>query len=197
MVFVVLLLVYCRQPMPSFHSLPKIDAHMHLRTVDTTAVHQAREDNMRLLTICVRSGSQQYINEQRRYAVAMYRQFPDIGNWVTTFSMEHFGEQGWADTTISRLKRDFAAGAVAVKVWKDIGMTFRNPDSSFIMIDDPRFEPVLDFIETSNKPLIAHIGEPKNCWLPLDSMTVNSDRGYFSRYLFHDNAEKWIPALKQ
>jgi hypothetical protein len=28
--------------------------------------------------------------------------------------------------------------------------------------------------------LVAHIGEPRNCWLPLDSMTVNNDRKYFA-----------------
>jgi len=26
---------------------------------------------------------------------------------------------------------------------------------------------------------VAHIGEPRNCWLPLEEMTVNNDRKYF------------------
>jgi predicted TIM-barrel fold metal-dependent hydrolase len=71
---------------------------------------------------------------------------------------------------------------VGVKVWKDIGMTFRDSLGNFIMIDDPRFDPVLKFIAKNNKTLIAHIGEPKNCWLPLDSMTVNNDRSYFKEH---------------
>jgi predicted TIM-barrel fold metal-dependent hydrolase len=28
-------------------------------------------------------------------------------------------------------------------------------------------------------PLIAHQGEPKNCWLPLNEMTTENDRSYF------------------
>ena len=28
---------------------------------------------------------------------------------------------------------------------------------------------------------MGHLGEPKNCWLPLEEMTVNNDRGYFRR----------------
>jgi predicted TIM-barrel fold metal-dependent hydrolase len=59
-------------------------------------------------------------------------------------------------------------------------MVLRDPDSSYVMIDDPRFDPVFDVIEAQNKTLIAHIGEPRNCWLPLDSMTVNNDRKYFA-----------------
>jgi len=29
---------------------------------------------------------------------------------------------------------------------------------------------------------VAHIGEPKNCWLPLEEMTVNNDRSYFKNH---------------
>ena len=50
------------------------------------------------------------------------------------------------------------------------------------MIDDPAFDPVLEFIASQEKTLVAHIGEPKNCWLPVDSMTVNNDKKYFKRH---------------
>jgi predicted TIM-barrel fold metal-dependent hydrolase len=48
------------------------------------------------------------------------------------------------------------------------------------MIDDPRFDPIFRFIAENDKTVIAHIGEPKNCWLPLEEMTVNNDRNYFA-----------------
>ncbi len=35
-------------------------------------------------------------------------------------------------------------------------------------------------MQQQNLTLVAHIGEPRNCWLPLDSMTVNNDRKYFA-----------------
>jgi predicted TIM-barrel fold metal-dependent hydrolase len=31
-------------------------------------------------------------------------------------------------------------------------------------------------------PLIAHQGEPHNCWLPLEQMTTDNDREYFGRH---------------
>ncbi|HSQ84607.1 MAG TPA: amidohydrolase family protein, partial [Desulfobacterales bacterium] len=31
------------------------------------------------------------------------------------------------------------------------------------------------------KPVVGHLGEPKNCWLPLDEMTTKNDSGYFAR----------------
>ena len=69
-----------------------------------------------------------------------------------------------------------------MKIWKDIGMTHKNEDSSFIMIDDKRFDPIWDYIESQNKTLVNHVGEPKNCWLPLSEMTVFGDSSYFAEH---------------
>ncbi len=172
----------CKTALPEFESFPKIDAHVHVRTTDPSFVEQAKSDHFQLLTITTRSANLSYIQEQLDFAMYQKEIFPETIYYTTTFSMENFDQEGWPDSVITGLKRDFDNGAIAVKVWKDIGMTFRDTDSSFIMIDDPRFDPVLDFIASEGKPLVAHIGEPKNCWLPLDSMTVNSDRGYFKNH---------------
>jgi len=44
----------------------------------------------------------------------------------------------------------------------------------------PPFKPVIDFIISKNLPITGHIGEPRNCWLPLNQMTVSSDSSYFA-----------------
>jgi hypothetical protein len=47
------------------------------------------------------------------------------------------------------------------------------------MIDDPRLDTVLNFIAQTGITLLSHQGEPKNCWLPIDQMTVEGDKRYF------------------
>lgn len=47
------------------------------------------------------------------------------------------------------------------------------------MVDDDHMDPIYDFMAQNNVLLIGHQGEPRNCWLPLDEMTVDSDRNYF------------------
>jgi len=179
---VCIIMVRCDYKLPDFASFPKIDAHVHIRTYDPSFVEQAITDHFQLLTIVTRSSRQSFIDEQFKYAAFQRNKFPSTVFFTTTFSMEKFGTPEWQDQTINQLKRDFASGAIAVKVWKDIGMTFRDFKGNFIMIDDPRFDPILDFIVSEGKSLVAHIGEPRNCWLPLDSMTVNSDREYFKNH---------------
>jgi predicted TIM-barrel fold metal-dependent hydrolase len=41
---------------------------------------------------------------------------------------------------------------------------------------------VFDYIEAQDIVLLGHQGEPYNCWLPLDTMTVNNDREYFKAH---------------
>lgn len=165
-----------------YEDLPKIDAHVHIGTDNPDFFQTAEVENFRFLSICVGSGSQERIDNQRAHAKKVKDMYPNALAYITTFSMEDFEQPGWKDRVISQLKADFDNGAVGVKVWKDIGMTFRDSLGNFIMIDDQRFDPVFKFIADNNKTLIAHIGEPRNCWLPLDSMTVNNDRNYFAEF---------------
>ncbi len=176
-----LVLAGCSQQ-PDFALFPKIDAHAHLETSDDSFVEVLTENNFLLLSLVTRSVSQTLIEEEFRYARDLYKEHPGSIAFATTFSMDGFGEPGWEVRTIEWLKENFDQGAIAVKVWKDIGMTFLDKDSSFIMIDDARFDPIWDFIKSQNKTLVNHVGEPLNCWLPLEEMTVRGDSSYFANH---------------
>jgi len=160
-------------------SMDKIDAHVHIRTTDPAFMEYAVSEGFQLLTINTRSNSQEYIDSQKEYAMKMQSLYPNEISWLATFSMENFEETGWADGVIRQLQENLDQGAVGFKIWKDIGMTFQDSLGRFVLLDDPLFEPVLKFMEASGLPLLTHIGEPLNCWLPLDSMTVNGDKSYF------------------
>jgi predicted TIM-barrel fold metal-dependent hydrolase len=162
-----------------YQEMIKIDAHVHIRTTDPAFMEYATSEGFKLLSINTRSNSQEYIDSQKEYAMKMKSLYPEEISWLATFSMENFEEAGWADGVIRQLQEDLDQGATGFKIWKDIGMTFRDSLGDFVLLDDPLFEPVLEFMETSGLPLLTHIGEPLNCWLPLDSMTVNGDKSYF------------------
>ncbi len=162
-----------------YQSMTKIDAHAHIRTEDPAIMEFAKEQGFKFITINTGSESQEHIDNQMRVAKLVKNSYPDRISYITTFPMENFEDPTWAEEVILQLQKDFDEGAVGVKAWKDIGMTFRDSLGNFIFIDDPRFDPVFDFIAGKGKTFIGHIGEPKNCWLPIDSMTVNNDKLYF------------------
>ncbi len=178
-----------------YQRLPKIDAHVHIRTADTAVMEYALSEGCQVLTINTRSNSQDYIDDQKEFAMDMKEAYPEDIEWLATFSMEGFEEPGWAERVVQKLQEDLDQGAVGFKIWKDIGMTFRDSIGRFVFLDDPLFEPILEFMEQSAQPLLTHIGEPLNCWLPIDSMTVSGDKSYFrNNPQYHAYLQTHIPS---
>lgn len=169
----------CTQ-VPEFNTFPKIDAHVHLETGDDSFVKIVEENNFKMISLVTRSAHQPEIDIEFEYARALRAKHPGVIGFATTFTMDGFGEPDWEEKTIDWLRKSFDEGAIALKLWKDIGMMFRTVDSSFILIDDPRFDPILDFVEVQGKTFVNHNGEPRNCWLPIHEMTVRGDSNYFA-----------------
>lgn len=168
--------------MADFSTVRKFDAHVHANDRGTALLEQARADNFGLLSINVDYPDFPSLQDQRAIAVAQARQDPGHFHWATTFSMKGYGSEGWAGQVNAALDRDVAEGARAVKVWKNIGMVERDAQGRAIMLDDPSLSPVAEHVRALDVPLIAHQGEPYNCWLPLDKMTTNNDREYFAKH---------------
>jgi len=176
------ILAGCATRRADFYQLNKIDTHVHLDTDKTVFVETARSHNVRLLTLNTDVPDYPPVAEQQRLALQMKSQFSGWVEYATSFTMEGWDGPGWTDRTLAYLDDSFARGAVAVKVWKNIGIEFKDKDGRFVMIDDPRFDRVFAHLERRGIPLVGHLGEPKNCWLPLEQMTVNNDRDYFRKH---------------
>ena len=162
-----------------FKTVKKIDTHMHLHTNSTVLSELAQEDNFRLLDVMVDVPDYPSLEDQEKFALHQVEAFPQQVNYLTAFSLTKWDSANWANETIAQLKTSFTNGALGIKIWKNIGMTYKGVDGKFIMIDNPRFDPVIQYIIQQNKTVMGHLGEPKNCWLPIEQMTVNNDKNYF------------------
>jgi len=160
-----------------FKSLEKFDSHVHLNTDETDYIKQAQEDNMRFLVIVDDRPFGVPMEEQQKIVVKQLKAFPDQIAYATTFSVDNFDSDDFAAKTIAYLENSFSNGAIAVKVWKNVGMDLKDKNGKFVMIDHAKFDPVLDYLAKKQIPLIGHLGEPKDCWKPLDSMTFH--QGYY------------------
>jgi len=165
-----------------YFKVPKIDAHVHISTTDASIQKYSLEENLKLITINVNSSRD--VNEQRDTAINLIKKFPETVYYLATFAFDTAVWNGadWEQKTIAELENNISGGAVGVKFWKNIGMTERDRAGNFIMISNSRFDKVISFIEQKGLPLTGHFGEPKNCWLPTDSMTVNNDKSYFENH---------------
>ena len=168
--------------MADFATMRKFDTHVHINVTAPTLIEQARADNFELMTINVDYPDFAKLPEQHAAAVAQVQADPARVHWATTFSMKGFGKKGWEEKVKASLAADKQQGAVAVKVWKNIGMVEKDAKGKLIMLDNPGLSPIGDEIAKLDLTLIGHLGEPHNCWLPLDQMTTDNDREYFQHH---------------
>ncbi len=163
-----------------FGKVAKIDAHFHYDTPDIRYLQFADSLNFSLISPNVDAGMP--INKQLEITTAIKRQYPNKFAFLGTFSVDSFNNADFGQQTIAQIKKCMAEGASGIKIWKNIGMVLMDTTDRFVMADDPAFNMIFDYLEKNNIPLLTHLGEPKNCWLPLNEMTVDNDRRYYERH---------------
>lgn len=187
-IFIIFLFLSCSgeneyYTIDDYSKVDKIDVHIHVSTDRDAFVEQAKKDNFRLLNIVVDvTKGFDYIKKQHGYRVVQKNSHPNDFEFATAFSIKEWDDPNWVDNTIGWLDKSFEEGAVGVKVWKNVGMVFRDKNGDLVMVDDPKLDAIFNYIEKRNKVLIGHLGEPLNCWLPIDQMIVNNDKEYFTEH---------------
>jgi predicted TIM-barrel fold metal-dependent hydrolase len=165
-----------------FAKVRKFDSHVHANTEDHIFLDIAKKDGFELLSINVDYPDFPTLERQASVAHKHLGEDPQRFHYLTAFSMKGFEKPTWTADNVRHIDEEMAHGAVGVKVWKNVGMVEKDAQGRLIMLDDPRFDGLMNHLEAERIPLVAHQAEPKNCWLPLDAMTTENDRSYFREH---------------
>ena len=157
---------------PDIKSIEKIDVHAHIFEDLPPLMAFMRANNIRAINVC-NNGTDGHLETMHRIGAEVVRKYPDVLWLTSTFDLLRRNEPTYAREVIAQLGRTFDQGAVAVKVWKEIGMEIKTPDGKFILPDDPLFDPIYAYIAQRGRPLHAHLAEPIEAWLPLDPKSVS------------------------
>jgi predicted TIM-barrel fold metal-dependent hydrolase len=160
-----------------FARFEPIDAHTHAFKSDAAFYAMIKRLRLHLLDICVADSHNLFraLGPEIASARAFIRGSDGHASLCTTFDPEGFVKPNFAAEAIRKLNENFDQGAVAVKIWKNIGMELKTPEGKYVLPDDPVFEPIFEDIAAHNKTLVAHIAEPTVCWRPLDPADPSSD----------------------
>lgn len=150
----------------AFATLDPIDTHVHAFKSDPEFTNLIARLRLHLLDICVPDTHGIYgdLPTELARAKKFINGNPGHAKLCVTFSPFEFQQKDFAQKTIQQLRQEFAGGAVAVKIWKNIGMELKFPDGRYVMPDDPVFEPIYQAIAAEDKTLVAHVAEPSSCW---------------------------------
>ena len=155
----------------------KIDFHAHYRYDREYLLPLLESWNMQALLVDVAKEDSAMNLRQWEALKTQYNKYPNQFYLCASFESSNIDDPSFAEKIIEKLEDDFANGARMVKVWKVHGMVTRDSSGHFIQIDDPRIQPVWDYLTKKNIPVLAHIGEPLQAWQPLQE--GNPHAGYY------------------
>ncbi len=163
--------------------MQKIDTHIHFVGDHPDAVRLLADLDIKMLNICVAHDNAVWRADEAEPYEKLARQNPDRFAWCASFDVPEADDfrkpADYAERVIAGLERDLTSGgALACKVWKNVGMEVRKPDGDFVFADDALFDPIWAYLARVGKPLLFHIGEPLACWQPLVEGTPHF--GYYT-----------------
>ena len=152
----------------AFAAVEPVDTHVHAFKSDPAFTELMARLRLHVLDICVADTQGIYgeLAAQLARAKAFVGASPGHARLCVTFNPFTFQKKDFARNTVQQLHQEFADGAVAVKIWKNIGMELKTPDGKYVMPDDSAFAPIYREIAAENKTLVAHVAEPSSCWEP-------------------------------
>ncbi len=175
--------------------MDRIDVHAHAAGDTEESAAFFSRLGVRLLNVSLATDRDGKWRQEPMVGSVTFREmagkWPDRFAWCTAFDLPRFDDPHYADRVIAELDRDFAAGAVAVKVWKNVGLVVRKAGGEYMLPDDPILDPILEHIERKGRTLFIHAGEPIDAWLPLDRASLHY--GYFSTHPAEHLHGKGVP----
>jgi predicted TIM-barrel fold metal-dependent hydrolase len=164
-------------------AIEPIDSHLHAYQ-DVPAVGDLFvRFNLRALNITLiddRDPFAKSMEPQWTDALAVRRRTKGRASVSTTIDPYDIEKPGFAARVNTRLDADFAAGAIAVKLYKVVGMELKRRDGKYVLPDDSALAPVFENIAAHHKTLVAHVAEPDSCWKAPDPKSP--DYSYYTQH---------------
>ncbi len=148
-----------------------IDAHVHIFRTAPEFQKMLEDEQLTLLNILVVDdtwGPRKELQPQIDAAWALVHGSGGHIRLCTTFDPFEFNAPGFPAQSIRQVNRDFHDGAIAVKIWKNVGMELKNSQGKYVLPDDPKLQPIFEDIARHDKTLLTHLAEPDLAWQALD-----------------------------
>jgi len=167
---------------PQRARFPVVDVHTHMR-YKLRQVPQQLDEFVRLMdhhqiAVCVSLDGQlgESFVEHRDFLWAKHRD-----RFVVFANVDWQGDgqtdepatwachrPGFAERTAQALAEAKEEGASGLKVFKSLGLQYRNPDGSLVEVDDPRWDPIWEACGKLGLPVLIHTADPVAFFEPVD-----------------------------
>ncbi|MES2222478.1 MAG: amidohydrolase family protein [Acidobacteriota bacterium] len=174
---------FTTQELPQFAALEPIDTHTHAFVDAPELYAMLKRLNLHTLDITLVDDFDPELKDlakERKDAWTVVHHSDGYIAMCSTFDPFKYKQPGFAANANRILNDDFSHGAVAVKIWKNVGMEIKDAKGNYIMPDNPVFEPIFKNIAAHDKTLVAHLADPNTIW---EAPNPNAaDYGYYMKH---------------
>jgi uncharacterized protein len=93
---------------------------------------------------------------------------PDRMVLFANVNFENVGP-GFGERAAKQLRADLDAGAVGLKIFKDLGLRIKKADGTRLKVDDPELGPIWEVCAEYKVPVLIHTAEPAPFFDPIDN----------------------------
>jgi predicted TIM-barrel fold metal-dependent hydrolase len=164
---------------------PVIDVHFHMDPSGDPRKIAETMDKLNLQMVVNLGNHDMFGNALQHYVTKWVKPYPTRFAVMANIDPATINDPDFASKAVARLKEDVKNGAIALKIYKDLGLVWRNPNGKLIPADDPRFDPVWEACADIGVPVLIHVNDTMPFFDPVDR--------YNERYLSLtvDNRSSW------
>ncbi len=147
---------------------PFIDVHSHQRNMDAQALDALIVDMNKLnegIMVNLSGGSGSNLNAKIE---SIKKNHPNRFVVFANVDFDGVGAKGWSEKAAAQLEIDIKAGAKGLKIYKSLGLRYKDSKGNRIAIDDPRLDAIWAKCGELGVPVLIHAADPKSFWDPMD-----------------------------
>ncbi len=148
---------------------PFIDVHSHQFRMATQNLSDliSDMDQMNMGIMVNLSGGN---GENLRLAMEnVNKNYPNRFVVFANVDFENVGTEGWAEKAVAQLTADVKNGAKGLKIYKSLGLRYKDVSGNRLAVDDERLDPIWAKCGELGIPVLIHSADPKSFWDPFDS----------------------------
>ena len=148
---------------------PFIDVHSHQRDMSAEPLATLIKDMDTLnegIMVNLSGGSGERLNTMLQNIKATY---PNRFVVFANVDFDGVGSNGWSEKAVEQLETDVKNGAKGLKIYKSLGLRYKDTNGKRLAIDDPRLDPIWAKCAEMGIPVLIHAADPKSFWDPMDS----------------------------
>ena len=94
--------------------------------------------------------------------------FPNRFVVFANVDFDGVGTPGWTENAVAQLEEDVKSGARGLKIYKSLGLRYKDADGNRVQVDDPRLDPIWAKCGELGIPVLIHTADPKPFWDEFD-----------------------------